>query len=554
MGGYTPLDSTDVIRFSGPFSVFKLASTKMGLVCLFFLFIIAFSELVIGSYSGLIPSFLMKYITVLNKTAFRDTLIKFVYYTLLSVSVTSLKIWVSDRLCILMRKKISEELHDKYMRENAFYDLLIRDSQIDNPDARITQDVANWAQSFVSIITKLTQTPSIVIYYSYLTYKDFSWKALIICYLFTLLSFFISKLVMKPLIKLTYLFEKANGDFRLAHISLKENAETVALSQGQNTEAKLLSNRLSQVIGYQKQLANKSTFMNAVTNSFQYFGNGLVYLCIYLCANKSLDPSTLAEFTSRVSFEVIMLIMGLTSIMDVMQSYSKLCGYSARIKELQCILDEHKNLVDSTSFGDHIEFDNVSIKQPSGNILIQDLSLSIEKGCSVFVTGPSGSGKSSLFRVLGHVWPTTAGKVITPVSSPSSLILLSQHPYLPLSSLVDAISFPLESTEVSIERVNDAMRFMGISHLALRPKESWYVGLSPGEKQRIALCRILVHRPSFALLDEATSAIPRVLEEAIFMQFMKYGITCITIAHNRSLKRFHAKSLKLQGEGEYRIE
>ena len=69
-----------------------------------------------------------------------------------------------------------------------------------------------------------------------------------------------------------------------------------------------------------------------------------------------------------------------------------------------------------------------------------------------------------------------------------------------------------------------------------------------GEQQRVALARLFVHKPSFALLDEATSAIPQVLEQQVFQKLAEKGITCLVIAHNQILRTYLKYSLDLDGE------
>ena len=82
-----------------------------------------------------------------------------------------------------------------------------------------------------------------------------------------------------------------------------------------------------------------------------------------------------------------------------------------------------------------------------------------------------------------------------------------------------------------------------------RSEHDWTDVLSGGEKQRVGLARLYFHRPTFAILDEATSAINPDEEGLLYAHIETLGITAFSIAHRMELKRFHALHLHLQADG-----
>ena len=96
---------------------------------------------------------------------------------------------------------------------------------------------------------------------------------------------------------------------------------------------------------------------------------------------------------------------------------------------------------------DEIAFEKALVVTPAGATLVQDLSLRVPAGTNLLVTGPIGSGKSSLFRVLGGLWPLTGGVVRKPGGAEGGLahdiFYVPQRPYVTIGTLQDQLIYPL---------------------------------------------------------------------------------------------------------------
>ena len=82
-----------------------------------------------------------------------------------------------------------------------------------------------------------------------------------------------------------------------------------------------------------------------------------------------------------------------------------------------------------------ISFDRVPILSPNGDTLIKEMTFEIKPGMHLMITGPNGCGKSSLFRILGELWPIFGGRVSKPQID--KIFYIPQRPYLPNGSLRD---------------------------------------------------------------------------------------------------------------------
>merc|ERR1719229_2222350 len=97
---------------------------------------------------------------------------------------------------------------------------------------------------------------------------------------------------------------------------------------------------------------------------------------------------------------------------------------------------------------DYIQFDKVSIITPNGDILVNEIEFTINSGENLMIVGPNGCGKSSLFRILGKLWPLWNGKLYSPEHS---LFYIPQKPYLCTGTLRDQLTYP-DNHKQSIEK------------------------------------------------------------------------------------------------------
>merc|ERR1711920_685263 len=206
---------------------------------------------------------------------------------------------------------------------------------------------------------------------------------------------------------------------------------------------------------------------------------------------------------------------------------------------------------------DHIKFDKVSIITPNGDLLVDEIEFTINSGENLMIVGPNGCGKSSLFRILGKLWPLWNGRLYAPEHS---LFYIPQKPYLCIGSLRDQLIYPDNHSE-SIKKewsendLLDLLEKVKLGYLVERhgfdAVLDWFDVLSGGEKQRIAMARVFYHQPKFAILDECTSAVSVDVESFMYEHCKEIGIILITISHRPSLWKHHEKKLDMDGRGKY---
>lgn len=138
-------------------------------------------------------------------------------------------------------------------------------------------------------------------------------------------------------------------------------------------------------------------------------------------------------------------------------------------------------------------------------------------------------------------------------------MFLPQRPYLSVGTLRDQVIYPDGEVEmrergrrdIELRRILEEAR---LGHLPDREggwdtRKEWKDVLSGGEKQRMAIARLLYHEPRYAVIDEGTSAVSSDVEGLLYERCKEKGITLITISTRASLKRYHTFNLTL-GLGE----
>jgi putative ATP-binding cassette transporter len=199
-----------------------------------------------------------------------------------------------------------------------------------------------------------------------------------------------------------------------------------------------------------------------------------------------------------------------------------------------------------------LKLKGLSVRLDDGTGVVHEAEVEIAPGERVLIVGESGTGKSTLVRAVAGLWPWGEGEVI--MQRNSKLLMLPQRPYMPLGTLRRATTYPLAEDAVEDDAVKEALTAVGLEHIVdrLDDEEPWEQTLSGGEKQRLAIARLLIHKPDLIVLDEATSALDPESQERM-MQLIGERMphaTVISVGHRPELEAYHERKPVLEHRAE----
>mmetsp|Transcript_83835 Transcript_83835/g.233886 ORF Transcript_83835/g.233886 Transcript_83835/m.233886 type:complete len:787 (-) Transcript_83835:257-2617(-) len=466
--------------------------------------------------------------------------------------------------------------------------------RIDNPDQRITQDVDLFTSAFAELVASLVVIPVLVVYYTWYLWTNFNWMLPAFCYLYFALGAIMQGILVKRVVRFVYLQERYEGNFRFDHLWFRTHVEAVAFLRGEALERVRISAAFARAVGNKHEVIRRQLPIGISSNWMNYMGSVMNYAAVgasllWLSDVSTLSPGEVAKKVSQGSFSCLYLINAFSTTLDAAEKLSNLGGLAGRLSEAFSVLGIKKRSVSLRSAAEPerwacaaaghsvpefrlvtraaiargvplLTLCDVTLQAPdSGSTLIRGLNLSVHTGRPTLVVGPSGCGKTSLMRAMAGLWPLPLGSIVTNVSE--DLVAYSpQEPYTFRGSLLAQVTYPRAPPEQDtpscaevIERLADLLRLLELhylhDHAGWHGLCDWTTRLSPGERQRLAVVRLLLSLPTLAVLDEATSAVDEAMEALIYRALQDRGVTVMSVGHRQTLERFHCQKLTIVGDG-----
>lgn len=429
--------------------------------------------------------------------------------------------------------------------------------ETDNPDQRIAEDLKLFVQytlalsigfmkavvtlvSFVFILWQLSGTFTIP-----LVEITIPGYMVFIALLYAAVGTYLTQKIGRPLIRQNFDQQRYEADFRYSLIRLRENCESIAFYRGEAPEGEVFKKRFTNVVDNFWQIMKRQKKLTWFTSGYAQIA---IIFPIIIAAPRYFGGQmqlggllqTVNAF-GKVQDALSFFIDNYTVFAEWRAVIARLEGFAHHMDEIESVRDAK-----TVRVGERVETEDLTVALPDGTVLADKINIKIDAGETVLVTGASGAGKSTLLRTLAGIWPYGTGTITRP---DRAVLFLPQRPYLPLGTLRQALVYPNTSASITDRELTDILRECRLHELASRLDEfaDWTQILSLGEQQRIAFARVLIARPQWLFLDEATAALDEDTENCLYtlVRDRLSHTAIISVGHRSTLMAFHDKNLHL---------
>ena len=480
--------------------------------------------------------------------------------------------YINQSLQIRWRLWMTEHFVSRWLEPAAHYRMRLIGNTADNPDQRIAEDIHSFVGTtmslsinfignavrlalFLGVLWGLSESfPMTSLGFSFNIPGWLIWVALIYSVLGTLITHWIGRL----LIRLNFLQQKYEADFRFSMARIRENSEQVALLGGEPAEKVGLMTRYAFVLANAVARIKKQKQLTWFT---AFFGQiSAVFPILLLAPAYFFGPMKLGNLTqtmgafSSVQDGMTWFIDAYSSLADYRAVVTRLVGFEESIRAAEAAAKSGVQVTSATD-GHGFTAQNTLVTRADGTPITSADNFNLTSGERVLISGPSGSGKTSLLRAFAGIWPFGSGKIAVS----GKTLVLPQRTYIPSGTLRDALTYPQSAAAYPDADVISALVDVGLGDLVskLDISDLWSNILSGGEQQRLGIARALLFKPDVLFLDEATSALDEASAKdlAQMLSIRLPNCAIAAVAHSTTLDGIITRQIGMlkQSDGTFKL-
>lgn len=471
--------------------------------------------------------------------------------------VAVFKAFTEDRLRLSWRRWLTGHLFERYLDGHAYYRMKGH-ARVDNPDQRITEDVRTFTEQSLAIFLIITNSTITLISFCGILWSITPWL-LLAAVGYAVFGSVMTVLLGKRMVKLDVHQYRKEADLRYDLIQVRTHAESIALLGGEAEESSRLRRGLDAVVENLKGIIGLSRNIGFFTTGYDYLIQLIPLVVVApLYIRGDVEFGMLAQ--GQMAF---FLVMGAFSI--IVKEFQRISTFGAVIERLGTfceVLDEsgptlQKAPIEVVEDESRIAFEKLTLVTPrDGRLLVADLSIEVSAGRRLLVLGPSGSGRTSLLRAACGLWTSGQGRVVRPPLD--DVLFLPQQPYLRTGSLRSQLVYGTQGQTFTDDEVHTVLRRVGFDPVLARvggldAEADWAGTLALGEQQRLVFACLLLARPRFAFLDQATSALDPDTARKLYALLAATSTAYITIADDPELGAYHDEAIELGRDGSWSL-
>ena len=510
----------------------------------------------------------------------QQLLLVFVPLVTISILAFLVEFYVALNFVLQWRRWMTASYTSRWLLHSMHYKLALAGAQTDNPDQRISEDIggfisgAGGAGAYMNAgiynytIQAMTTATNLVafsiILWGISRNMDISvfgvpipgflfWVAILYAFFATGMM----HLIGRSLSRLMFRQQAVEADFRFDLARIREFSEQIALLKGEQREIDRADRVFNNVFVTVQRIIRVRTMLNSFLQFYTQISAIIPYVVVapFYFVVKKVDFGTFnqaADAFSNVNSAMNFFVNQYTGLASFSATIQRLTSFEEAFARARAAEAKAPRITIAPADGPILSLPDVDIALPDGRKLahIGDLVLAPQE--STLVVGPSGVGKSTLFRAISGLWPFGSGEVRQPEYA--KLMLLPQRPYIPIGALRDALAYPASASSFSDGELREALIKVGLAGFQDRLDEhdNWQMHMSGGEQQRLAVARALLARPDWLFLDEATASLDEKSEANLYRAIAKTlpDTTLVSIGHRSTLNAFHKRRIAFTPHGE----
>jgi putative ATP-binding cassette transporter len=507
---------------------------------------------VLGSYVG------RDFMTAIEHRDAQDFVAQaFVYLAVFALAtvVAVFYRFIEERLGLRWREWLTRRLVNVYLEHPTYYrlnDRLAENGEVLNPDQRIADDVKAFTTTTLSFALMLLNGAFTVAAFSGVMWT-ISPLLFGVTVLYALVGSYMTYVLGRPLVGLNYAQFDKEATFRSGLIHVRENAESVAMLRREGRlKARLLRDFDELAANFRKIITvNRNLgFFTTGYNSLIQIIPALVVAPMFMRGEAEFGVIT----QSTVAFAHLLGAFSL--VVTQFQSISSFAAVIARLGALAEGMEQaqkpRSHAIELRAGESGLAYEALTLRTPSGRILVESLSAAIPEGAQTLVTGDAAAG-AALFRATAGLWEAGSGGVGRP--GLDQVMFLPERPYLPPGTLRELLLLRAGRNPAADEaEIGAALAVLRLEPLAERAggldvEQNWGSLLSLAEQQLIACARLLIAAPKFVLLDRPNSALDPEQTARLLALLRERSITCLHFGEPDDPRVHYDAVLELAGDG-----